>query len=264
MQRGKASPKTSRRGRGKSLRKNNNNNNNTDIDFSRTVNLSSGSSIMFPPRLRASGRVAFNAALTFSGSPNSYQYMDINNPITLISGQIMSGLAWIISGQQTNGSSYSPYVLGIVRSVDIEVYAKTAASPNSNTGALVCLYPLSPGTSTSSLSLTQAEEQFGRSNIIELPLGLDTVSRSKPLIRKTYKLWELFGVTEDSYMNNYALYSFGYAGLLSGVPTVCIALQVGLESASGDTSYSARTNVIVTMHMEFFNRNQCIVTAPHS
>jgi len=82
---------------------------------------------MFPPRLRVKGRVAFNAALTFASSPNQFQYMCVNNPITVVSSQNVSGLAWLISGQQSNGTSYAPYNLGIVRSVKIEVYAKTAA-----------------------------------------------------------------------------------------------------------------------------------------
>jgi hypothetical protein len=228
------------------------------------VILSRPGEIMFPPRLRTSGRVALNSQLVFSSNANQYQYLDINNPITVASSQNMSGLAWLISGQQTNGSSYAPYVLGIVRKAMIEVYAKTSASPNAGTAALVALYPLSPGTSVSTLSLTQAEEQFGRSNIIELPEGLETVARSKPLIKKSYNIWDLFGVTEETYMNNYSLYSFGYAGLLSGVPAVDLCLQVGTENAATDTSYQVRTNIIVTLEIEFFNRNQLIASGPHA
>jgi len=228
------------------------------------VILSQPGEIMFPPRLRFNARVALNSQLVFSSNANQYQYLDVNNPITVASGQNMSGLSWLISGQQTNGSSYAPYVLGIVRRAHVEVYAKTSASPNAGTAALVALYPLSPGTSVSTLSLTQAEEQFGRSNIIELPEGLETVARSKPLIKKSYNIWDLFGVTEESYMNNYALYSFGYAGLLSGVGTVDLCLQVGTENASTDTSYQVRTNIIVTLEIEVFNRNQLIASAPHA
>jgi hypothetical protein len=230
----------------------------------RMVVLSQPGEVMFPPRLRFNARVALNSQLTFTANANQYQYLDINNPITVSASQNMSGLSWLISGQQTNGSSYAPYVLGIVRRAHIEVYAKTSASPNAGTGALVALYPLSPGTSVSTLSLTQAEEQFGRSEIIELPEGLETMARSKPLIKKSYNLWELYGVTEESYMNNYSLYSFGYAGLLSGVGTVDLCLQVGTENASTDTSYQVRTNIIVTLEIEAFNRNQLIASAPHA
>jgi len=230
----------------------------------KSLYLSEKGGTMFPPRLRVNGRVAFNAALTFASSPNQYQYMFVNNPITVASGQICSGLAWLISGAQNNGTSYAPYTLGIVRKVTIEVYAKTAASPNSNTGCLITMFPLPPAVSTSSISLTQAEEQFGRSNILELPLGLDTVTRSRPLIKKTYNMWELFGITEEIYMNDWQAYSFGYAGLLTSASTQYICLLAGLESASGDTTYSARTDVIVNLEIELFTRNVLIVTAPHA
>jgi len=219
--------------------------------------------VMFPSRLRINGRVAFNAALTFASNPNQYQYMQINNPIAVSASQNVSGLAWLLSGAQSNGSSFAPYTLGIVRSAIIEVYAKTAASPNSNTGCLVTMFPLAPVVSSTTITLTQAEEQFGRSNILELPLGLDTVTRSKPLIRKQYKLWELFGVSEDVYMSDFASYSFGYAGLLSTASYQNICLMAGLESATGDTTYSCRTNVIVNLEIELFTKNTLITSAPH-
>lgn len=92
------------------------------------VVLSQPGEVMFPPRLRFNARVALNSQLTFTANANQYQYLDINNPITVAASQNMSGLAWLISGQQTNGSSYAPYVLGIVRRAHIEVYAKTSAS----------------------------------------------------------------------------------------------------------------------------------------
>jgi hypothetical protein len=263
MRRGKASPKTSRARNG--IRARNNEITRYNGSNLQTVHLfDAPGQIMFPPRLRVRGRVAFNAMLTYTAAPNSYQYITLNNPITVVSGQNVSGLRWLISGQQTNGTSVAPYAVGIVRSAIVEVYAKTASAPNSNTGALVTLYPLSPGTTVSTLSLTQAEEQFGRSNIIELPLGLDTVSHSRPLITKRYNLWDLVGVTEQSYMNNYALYGFGYAGTYSGAVAIEICLQIGLESAANDTTYSARTDVIVTLEMELFNRNVLVSSAPSS
>jgi len=128
----------------------------------------------------------------------------------------------------------------------------------------VTLFPLPTAVSTSSISLTQAEESFGRSSIVELPLGLDTVSRSKPLIVKNYNLWDLIGVSESVYMSDWQAYAFGYAGLLSTATTQFVALLAGLESATGDTTYSARTNVIVTLDIELFSRNDLIGTVPHS
>jgi len=158
---------------------------------------------MFPPRARITGRVAYNVSNTFSAAANIYNYLDINNPVTVASSQNMSGLAWLISGAQNNGTSYAPYNLGIVRTALIEVYAKTAASPNSNTGALVTMYPLPLAVTASSISLTQAEEQFGRSTIISCPLGIDSVTHSKPMITKRYRLWDLAGVSEEVYMSDF-------------------------------------------------------------
>jgi len=226
--------------------------------------LNFGSQIMFPPRLRINGRVALNSQVAFSSSAVNHNYLDINNPITVSASQNMSGLAWLLSGQETNGTAKAPYVLGIVRKVKIELYVKTSAAPNSGTGALCTLYPLSVGTSTSSMTLTNAEEAWGRSNIVECPLGLDTVTRNKPLIVKRYNLWELAGVSEQEYMNNYALFSFGYSGLLSGVPSIVIDVLSGTESAATETSLQIRQNIIVDMEIELFNRNILITSAPPS
>jgi hypothetical protein len=220
--------------------------------------------IMFPPRARIQGRVALNSVNSYSAAANIYNYLDINNPISVASSQNMSGLAWLISGAQSNGTSYAPYNLGIVRTATIEVYGKTSASPNSATGALATLYPLPLAVTTSSISLTQAEEQFGRSNILEFPEGLDTLTRNKPLITKHYKLWELAGVSEQVYMSDFQAYSFGYAGLLSTASSQVICLQTGTENASNDTSLAIRLNIIVTLEIELFSRNNLITSAPHA
>lgn len=219
---------------------------------------------MFPPRLRVTGRVAMNIQNVFSGAANIYNYFTINNAIAVQGSQNVSGLAWLISGQQSNGTSYAPYNLGIVRSAKIEVYAKTSASPNAGTGALVTMYPLPPTISSSSVTLTQAEEMYGRSNILELPLGLDTVTRQKPLISKTYKIWELIGVSEETYMNDYFTYAFGYAGLLSNAGVQNVVIQSGTENASTDTSLQIRLNVIIDLEIELFSRNPLITSAPHA
>jgi hypothetical protein len=218
---------------------------------------------MFPPRARIVGRVAFNANITFTAGAVQYQFLDLNNPITVSSGQVCSGLAWLISGAQNNGTSYAPYNLGIVRSAKIELYGKTAASPNGNTGALTTMFPLPPAVSTTSLSLTQAEEQFGRSNIVEYPLGIDTVTRSKPLIVKKYKLWDLFGVSEEVYMNDFQSYAFGYSGLLTTATLIGAVVVTGTESATTDTTLAIRTNIIIDLEIELFSRNSLIATTPH-
>jgi len=217
---------------------------------------------MFPSRLRATGRVAINSLITFSSAATSIVYLNVNNPITVVSGQNMSGLAWLISGVQSNGSSYAPYALGIVRSVKIEIFAKTVATPTGPTGALVTMFPLPPSSSSTTLSLTNAEEQFGRSSIIELPLSYDTDAHSKPLITKSYKLWELFGVSETVYMSGTTTYAFGQVGLI-GTQMAC-AILTGTESAVADATLAVRLNTIVTLEVEFFNRNDLIVSAPHA
>lgn len=263
MQRGKASPKTSRRGRGKSLRKGNGSSNGIHYStLTKAVTLSQGD-VMFPDRLRVKGRIAFNSLITYTSSAIANSLMLINNPIAVVASQNISGLAWLISGSQANGTSYAPYSIGIARSVKIEVYAKLAATPNTQTSALVTMFPLAPSTSTNSLSLAACEEQFGRSNILELPINFDTVTRSKPLITKTYKIWEIFGISEEVYMNSYTDYGFGYAGLLSNTPVCYIDLLSGTESATTDSSLGVRLNVIVTMEMELMARNNLILSAPH-
>lgn len=229
----------------------------------KAVTLSS-KDVMFPDRLRVSGRVAFNTALTYSSTAIANTYLLINNPIAVSASQNVSGLAWLISGSQVNGTSYAPYSIGIVRRAKIEIYAKTTATPNNQTAALLTVFPLAPNISTNSMSLAACEESFGRSNILEMPLNFDTVTRNKPLLTKTYKIWELFGISEEVYMNSYTDFGFGYAGLLTNTPTQYIDILSGTESASVDSSLAIRINVIVTLEMEFMARNNLILSAPHA
>jgi hypothetical protein len=219
--------------------------------------------VMFPDRLRIKGRIAANSLITYTSSAIANSYMLINNPIAVLASQNVSGLAWLISGSQSNGTSYAPYSIGIVRQARIEVYAKLVALPNNQTSALVTMFPLAPSTSTNSMSLAACEEQFGRSNILELPLNFDTVTRSKPLITKVYKIWEILGISEEVYMSGYLDYGFGYAGLLSNTPVVYIDLVSGTESASVDSSLGIRVNIIITLEIELMVRNNLIISAPH-
>jgi len=220
--------------------------------------------VMFPDRLRARGRTAINQVITYNSSALANSYLLINNPISVVASQNMSGLAWLISGTQANGTSYAPYALGIVRRAKIEVYAKTVATPTGPTSALVTMFPLSPNQSSNTMSLTAVEESFGRSNIIEMPIAYDTVSRAKPLITKSYNIWDILGISEEVYMNDSLDYAFGYAGLLTAAPTVYLDVFSGTESATTDATLSIRLNIIVTLEMEFFSRNNNIFSAPHS
>jgi len=235
-----------------------------EVSHSRLRLLNFGRELMFPARLRVNGRVAVNINNTFTGAAIQNNYLTVNNPITVISGQNMSGLAWLLSGQETNGTAKAPYVLGIVRQVTVKLYARTATNATGSTGGMAVLFPLSVGTSTNSYTLSNAEEAWGRSNIVNCTSAVDVMAKNKPQVVKSYKLWELAGVSEQEYMNNYALFSFGYAGLLSGVPAIVICLLAGTESASTDASLDIRTDIIIDFEIELFNRNILITSAPPS
>jgi hypothetical protein len=263
MRRGKASPKTSRTRVGTRVRQNNGFRDNDTAVSLRPIMLNPNG-FAFPPKLRANLRVAFNQLVTFSSAANNYQVISLTNVINTVASQNLSGLAWLLSGPQTNGTSYAPYTLAVARRAKIEIYAKTVQSATNPTGTLLVLYPLAYGASSSALSITNAEEQFGRSSITELPTGIDFNSHSRPLITKTYNLWDLVGVSESVYMNTPESHSCTYAGLASGVIQQCVCVLNGTESAVVDASLQTRINYILDFEIEFYGRNGNIVSPPHS
>lgn len=258
-------PKPKGKGKGKFKKKGKGMNRSLTM-CSSVMNLSGSrfTGFIFPPRLRANFRVAFNNIFTFTSVANNYLVISLSNGINVVSSQTISGLYWLLSGQQNNGTSYAPYSLAVIRRVKMEIYAKTVANPTGNTGTLLCLYPLAYGNSSTGLSLTNAEEQFGRSNIIELPITFDSVPHRRPMITKYYNVWDLIGITEETYMNSLDEHSFTYSGMLSTATSQYVALQCGTESGNTDSNLAVRYNVIMELEIEFYGRNGAVVTAPHS
>jgi hypothetical protein len=227
-------------------------------------NREGGRGVLFPERLRANFRLAYNSIFTFNGGANSYNVISLSNGISMIPSQNLSGLYWLLSGQQNNGSSYAPYSLAVIRRVQVNVYAKVVAQPSGNASVLLTVYPLAYGNSSSGLTITNAEEQFGRSSIIELPLVFDTVAHRKPMISKKYNVWDLIGISESTYMNSLDEHSFNYAGMLGTATAQYICLQAGTENATADATLNVRYNIEMEVEIEFYARNGANINSPHS
>jgi len=150
------------------------------------------------------------------------------------------------------------------RKVEVELYIKTVAGPTNPTGALVCCYPLPYNSTSSSMTMNNADEQFGRSNVLVCPVTYDTMTRSTPLLKKTYAVWDAIGISESVYSNTPELHSCNYAGLLTSAGNQCVCVQVGTESAATDATLSVRLDYFLNFEIEFYARNNLIISAPHS
>jgi hypothetical protein len=219
--------------------------------------------VAYPPRLRAKFRTVYSAGNSFSSAGTSNYIATINNPINIIATQNMSGLAWLISGAQSNGTSFAPYTLGVVRSCRIDVYAKTTAASTNTTGVCMMVFPLALGQTSNSLALAAVEEQFGRSNVVELPSSPDTNMHKAPLITKMYNLSELIGLDEETYLNNPLDYGFNYNGLLGSTQPQCANVYMSTDTGSSDATLIARLNVQFECEIIFSARTTLISSAPH-
>jgi len=226
------------------------------------VHLLSGD-IAFPPKLRSKFRVVYNIGNAWSSAGTTNYIAAINNPINVIASQIMSGLAFLISGPKTDGTAFAPYTIGVVRKVKINVYLKTVATSTNAVGALFMLFPLPVGATSSGMNLTQVEEQFGRSNVVEVPSVPETNSHQKPSISRTFDIAKLIGVDEHTYLNNPLDYGFNYNGPLGSTQPVCVNLFGSTDNGSADATLITRINLEYIVEIEFSARNTLITSAPH-
>lgn len=217
--------------------------------------------IMFPDRLQVTGLIVNNSVLSYASAPNTYLYNIISDPVTGCGGN-MSGLYWLLSGVQSNGTSYAPYNTGIVLSVKMEVYAKTVASSIGNTGGQVVLFPLAPGATTTSLTPFNASEAYKASRLVCTPDSPNTTNTDRPSIVKNYDMAELFGVTKEVYMSSPQLYGFYVGGHIADF--IAVALATGMESGATDSSYTMRVTIKMTFTVILNGRNSLNTSAPHS
>jgi hypothetical protein len=219
--------------------------------------------VAFPSKLRAKFRTVYSVGNAFSSAGTSNYIATINNPINVIASQNMSGLAWLISGAQSNGTSFAPYTLGVVRSCRILVYAKTCTLSTNNTGVCCIVWPLALGQTSNSLALSAVEEQFGRSNVVELPASPDTNMHKAPLITKNYNLSDLIGIDEETYLNNPLDYGFNYNGLLGSTQPQCANFYMSTDTGSSDATLIVRANIQYEVEIQFSARTTLISSAPH-
>jgi hypothetical protein len=217
--------------------------------------------ILFPDKLAVNTVAQLTYNNTFSASAYNWSFFIVSNPATGVSTNC-SGLYWLLSGSQTNGTSYAPYTLGIVRTVKFEVSAQTVLTSTGNTGAQYVFLPLAPSVNTSSLNVFNGSEAYEASRILTLPDAPNTVSVSRPQLVRTYRLHELYGIDEQTYLSNPLIYGFNYAGQIDQYQD--IVLISGTQTGSTDATLTSRVTVKMTFHVILSARNTLNTLAPHA
>jgi len=217
--------------------------------------------ILFPDRLRVNcvAQLTFNN--TFASSAYNWSYYNASNPATGVNTNV-SGLSWLISGSQTNGTSFAPYVFGITDTLKFQVSAQTVLTSTGNTGAQYSFIPLAPNATSTTLNVFNASEGYQASKILTLPDAPNTVSTTGPQLSRTYKMCDLFGVDEQTYLSSPSAYGFYYGGANDNICNIC--LISGTQSGSTDATLTTRVTVKMIFSIIFLQRNTLNVNAPHS
>jgi hypothetical protein len=218
------------------------------------------SGILFPDKLRTKGVINVNALITYATSSTQYSYFDITNPATGCLNN-MSGLSWLISGPQTNGTSFAPYSFGNVLNVDVELQVKTTIASAANVGAIHVLFPLGYTSTSTTLIATNAAEAPGASRIIMTPEVPNTTSVSGPQVRKHYNMSSLIGVPEIVVMGIPQSYGFYYNQPNGDSQYLCVVSST--ENLATDSTLTSRMNMKLTFDILFSARNVANVNAPH-
>lgn len=215
--------------------------------------------MLFPERLRAKGKVAYNIVLNFSGGAVIPFPINTSSPISVFGSQNMSGLRWLIGQSVSNGNSQAPYSHGIVVGTLIKVYAQTDQTATNNTAPLVVLYPQgSVNQSTDTLNVRAKLEQ-PRAKVAYLSPSSGTNYQRKPVLTtKQFPYlqagldYKVFRSASENWFNyNTPPTNSWYQ-----------ALNYCTQNEATDTTLSVNSEVVIEYLMEFFDRNQANLNAP--